>query len=256
MAILELKELSKHFGHLVAVNELDLTVEDGEIRGLIGPNGSGKTTTFNLVSGFLTPTKGRVFFQGEEVTGLPAHVVARRGLVRTFQLTALFRELTALQNVIMACHLHTELGLFQQFLRGSGTRQREREMEEKALALLDSMGIADKKDEIAGDLPHGHQRALGIVSALATEPRMLLLDEPVGGMTPAEAKETMDRIKMVRDRGVTVLLVEHDMKTVMTTCEKITCMNFGNKIAEGTPQEISMHQDVIDAYLGGDTEAC
>ncbi len=256
MAILELKELSKHFGHLVAVNELDLTVEDGEIRGLIGPNGSGKTTTFNLVSGFLTPTKGRVFFQGEEVTGLPAHVVARRGLVRTFQLTALFRELTALQNVIMACHLHTELGLFQQFLRGSGTRQREREMEEKALALLDSMGIADKKDEIAGDLPHGHQRALGIASALATKPRMLLLDEPVGGMTPAEAKETMDRIKMVRDRGVTVLLVEHDMKTVMTTCEKITCMNFGNKIAEGTPQEISMHQDVIDAYLGGDTEAC
>jgi branched-chain amino acid transport system ATP-binding protein len=256
MAILELNGLGKNFGHLVAVNALDLTVEDGEIRGLIGPNGSGKTTTFNLISGFLTPTRGRVFFQGQEITGLPAHVMAKKGLVRTFQLTALFRELTAQQNVIMACHLHTGMGLLEQFFQGARTRDREREIEERALALLDSMGIADKKDEIAGDLPHGHQRALGIANALATEPRMLLLDEPVGGMTPTEAKETMDRIKMVRDRGVTILLVEHDMKTVMTTCEKITCMNFGNKIAEGTPQEISLHRDVIEAYLGGGTEAC
>jgi branched-chain amino acid transport system ATP-binding protein len=251
VAILELKGLAKNFGHLVAVNTLDLTVEDGEIRGLIGPNGSGKTTTFNLISGFLTPTKGRVFFEGKDITGLAAHVVAKRGLVRTFQLTALFREFTALQNVIMGCHLHTGMALLEQLARGPKAREKEREIEENALALLDSMGIADKKDEIAGGLPHGHQRALGIASALATNPKMILLDEPVGGMTPTEMRETMDRIKMVRDRGVTILLVEHDMKAVMTTCEKITCMNFGNKIAEGTPQEISVHQDVIEAYLGG-----
>ena len=256
MAMLELRELTKNFGHLVAVNGVDLSVEEGEIRGLIGPNGSGKTTMFNLISGFLTPTRGRIFFRGEDITNLPPHLVAKRGLVRTFQLTALFREMTALQNVIMACHLHTGLGLFQQYFRNAGTRLREKEIAKKALALLDSMGIADKRDEITGDMPHGHQCALGIANALATEPKMILLDEPVGGMNPTETKEIMDRIKKVRDRGVTVLLVEHDMKAVMTTCEKVTCINFGNKIAEGTPQEICSHQDVIDAYLGGGTNAC
>jgi branched-chain amino acid transport system ATP-binding protein len=164
--------------------------------------------------------------------------------------------MTALQNVIMACHLHTGLGLLQQYFRDASTRRREKEIEKKALTLLDSMGIADKKDEITGDMPHGHQCALGIANALATEPKMILLDEPVGGMNPTETKETMDRIKRVRDRGITVLLVEHDMKAVMTSCEKVTCINFGNKIAEGTPQEICSHQDVIDAYLGGGTNAC
>jgi branched-chain amino acid transport system ATP-binding protein len=252
VAILELKGLVKKFGHLVAVNTLDLTVEEGELRGLIGPNGSGKTTVFNVVCGFLRPTAGRVFFRGEDITDLAPHEVARKGLVRTFQLTALFREMTALQNVVLAHHLHTGMGLFKQFLRDAGARQREKEIQEKALALLESMGIADKRNEIAGDLPHGHQCALGIASALATEPKMMLLDEPVSGMNPTETRQTMERIRKVRDSGITVLLVEHDMKAVMTTCEKITCVNFGNKIAEGTPREILRHRDVIEAYLGAE----
>jgi len=252
VAILELKGLVKRFGHLVAVNALDMTVEEGEIRGLIGPNGSGKTTVFNVISGFLPPTAGRVFFRGEDITDLAPHEIARKGLVRTFQLTALFREMTALQNVILAHHLHTGMGLFRQFFRDAGAKQREKEIQERALALLDSMGIADKRNEIVGDLPHGHQGALGIANALATEPKIMLLDEPVGGMNPTETRQTMERIRKVRDSGITVLLVEHDMKAVMTTCERITCVNFGNKIAEGTPREILHHRDVIEAYLGAE----
>ncbi len=252
MAILELHGLSKNFGKMVAVNDFDLSVEEGQIRGLIGPNGSGKTTIFNLITGFLSPTQGRVTWRGQDITGLPPHAVARRGLARTFQLTALFKEMTALQNVIISCHLHTRTGLWEQFLGSAKSRHRERELEQKALALLESVGIAERADEIAGELPHGHQAALGIANALATEPKMILLDEPVGGMNPSETKETMDRIRKVRDGGVTVLLVEHDMKAVMATCDEITCINFGNKIAEGTPQMVCGHREVIEAYLGGD----
>ena len=256
MAILELKSLSKNFGQLVAVNEIELSVEEGEIRGLIGPNGSGKTTLFNVITGFLKPTRGTVTWQGEDLTGLSPHVVARKGLARTFQLTALFGDMTVFQNVIMACHLHTRTSLWEQFWRNARTRLKEREVEEKAIALLESMGIADKKNEIAGDLPHGHQAALGIANALATEPKIILIDEPVGGMNPTETSEIMDRIKMVRDNGITVFLVEHDMRAVMTTCDEITCINFGNKIAEGTPQMVCSQQEVIDAYLGGDVDTC
>lgn len=256
MAILEIKGLSKNFGQLKAVNRVDLSVEEGEIRGLIGPNGSGKTTMFNVISGFLKPTGGTVIWQGVDITGSPPHVVARRGLARTFQLTALFSEMTSLQNVVMSCHLHTRTSLWEQLWRNTKTRRKEREIEEKAVGLLETMGIGDKKDEIAGDLPHGHQVALGIANALATEPKMILLDEPVGGMNPTETSETMDRIKMLRDRGITVLLVEHDMRAVMTSCDKITCINFGNKIAEGTPQMVCGHREVIEAYLGGDINTC
>jgi branched-chain amino acid transport system ATP-binding protein len=250
VAILEIRGLTKNFGQNVAVNNIDLRVEEGEIRGLIGPNGSGKTTLFNMISGFLTPTRGTVYWQGQNITGLPPHVIAERGLVRTFQLTALFREMTVLQNVVIACHLHTGLSLWQQFRQSREARRREREIEEKAVALLESMGIAHRKDEIAGDLPHGHQAALGIVNALAAEPRMILLDEPVGGMSPLESSETMERIKTLRDRGITILLVEHDMRAVMSTCDRVTCINFGHKIAEASPQEVCCHPEVLKAYLG------
>ena len=250
VAILELKGLGKNFGKNVAVNEIEMSVEEGEIRGLIGPNGSGKTTLFNLISGFLKPTRGMIIWQGQEITGLPPHVVTRLGLVRTFQLTALFSEMTVMQNVVISCHLHTGTTLWQQFRHSAETRRKERETEEKALNLLESMGIADRKDEIAAELPHGHQAALGIANALATGPKMILLDEPVGGMNPTETSETMDRIKMLRDRGITVFLVEHDMRAVMTTCDKITCINFGNKIAEGAPQMVCNHREVVEAYLG------
>ena len=250
MNILELVGLRKQFGELVAVDDIDLTIEEGEIRGLIGPNGSGKTTLFNLITGFIRPTRGRVIWHGRDITGQSPHAIAKKGLARTFQLTTLFKDMTALQNVVTACHLHTGIGLFQQFLRAVGTREKERAIEEKAVGLLETVGIADVKDEIAGELPHGHQRALEIAIALATESKLLLLDEPVTGMNPIETRDMMDKIKMLRERGITILLVEHDMRAVMTTCGKITVMNFGKKIAEGTPEEVSKHEEVIEAYLG------
>jgi branched-chain amino acid transport system ATP-binding protein len=250
MAILEIRGLTKSFGHNVAVNDIDLRVEEGEIRGLIGPNGSGKTTLFNAISGFLKPTRGTVYWRGQNITGLQPHAIAKSGLARTFQLTALFKEMTVLQNVVTAFHLHTGLSLWQQFRRSAETRRREREILEKAVALLESMGIGHRKDEIAADLPHGHQAALGIVNALATGPKMILLDEPVGGMSPTETSETMERIKTLRNQGITILLVEHDMRAVMMTCDRITCINFGTKIAESTPQEVCNHPEVLKAYLG------
>jgi branched-chain amino acid transport system ATP-binding protein len=250
MAILELHGLTKRFGELAAVDNVDMTIEEGEIRGLIGPNGSGKTTIFNCITGFLHPTRGKVVWQGEDITGRPPHVVAGKGLARTFQLTNLFRDLTALQNVVMAFHLHTGVGLFGQFLMSRRVKRRDKEIEKRALEILETMGIGDVKDEIAGSLPHGHQEALGVAIALATEPKILLLDEPVTGMNPSETKDMMERITRLRDSGVTILLVEHDMKAVMSTCEKITVVNFGRKICEGDPSGVCSHEEVIEAYLG------
>ena len=256
MELLELHGLTKAFGQNTAVMSLDLLVKEGQIRGLIGPNGSGKTSVFNLISGFLTPTRGRIYFQGRDITGLPPHKIARLGLSRTFQLTAFFREMTVLENVIMCCHLHTGANLWQQLRRDRKTKRKEKSVELKAMGLLDRMGIEDLAGELAGDLPHGHAAGLGIANALAAEPKLVLLDEPVGGMNPTETAEIMLRIKSVRDSGVTVFLVEHDMRAVTSTCDEITCINFGNKIAEGKPRAVCNHPEVIDAYLGGEVDEC
>ena len=256
MAIIELRGLSKHFGRNLAVNDLDLAVEEGQIRGLIGPNGSGKTTVFNLISGFLRPTRGKIWLHGRDITNMPTYKIIRLGLARTFQLTALFTEMTALQNVAMSCHLHTRTNIWQQFRLDKKTRRKERAVEQRAMALLEQMGIAEMANERAGDLPHAHAAALGIANALATEPKIILLDEPVGGMNPTETAETMERIRSVRDQGITILLVEHDMNAVMSTCDEITCINFGNKIAEGNPQRVSEHPEVIKAYLGEELDSC
>jgi branched-chain amino acid transport system ATP-binding protein len=250
MVILELQGLRKQFGELVAVDDVDMRVEQGEIRGLIGPNGSGKTTIFNCITGFLHPTGGKVIWQGEDITGRPPHVVAAKGIARTFQLTNLFRDMTALQNVVMAFHLHTGVGLFGQYLMTKRTKKRHKEVEERAIEILETMGIGDVKDEIAGALPHGHQEALGVAMALATEPKILLLDEPVTGMNPSETQDMMERITRLRDSGITILLVEHDMKAVMSTCERLTVMNFGKNICEGDPAGVCSHEEVIEAYLG------
>lgn len=251
MNILELRGLRKQFGGLVAVNDIDMDIREGEIRGLIGPNGSGKTTLFGLISGFLHPTKGEIIWKGKDITGKPVHSIVKEGVVRTFQLTTLLNDMTVLQNVVIGCHLHNKKGLFMQLFGTAGKHEKDKIVEEKAVGLLKTMGIESVKNELAGALPHGYQRLLNIVISLACEPKLLLLDEPSTGMNPVETQDLMDRIKMLRDEmGVTPIVVEHDMKAVMGTCEKITVLDFGKKIAEGSPEEISKNEKVIEAYLG------
>jgi len=247
MPLLEAHSLSKHFGGLAAVNSLDLTVEGGEIVGLIGPNGAGKTTCFNLLSGFLRPTSGSVVFAGEDITGRRPHQIVARGLVRTFQLATLFQELTVLENVLLGLHLHARMGLRQLLFS-----RRIFPPEEISLSgeVLEFTGLAAHAEQLARNLPHGYQRALGIAMALAARPRLLLLDEPVTGMNLSESGQVMSLIKKIRDGGTTILLVEHNMKAVMGTCDRIVVLNFGRKLAEGTPAAVSTNADVIEAYLG------
>jgi len=251
MSLLKLKGLKKEFGGLVAVNDIDLELEQGEIRGLIGPNGSGKTTLFNLISGFLTPTAGMVLWEGQNITGKPVHRIVKGGITRTFQLTKLLTNRTALENVIIGSHLHVGMGFFEQVFGAAAMNAKMGQIKEKALGLLELIGIENVRDETVGSLPHGYQRALNIAIALATEPKLLLLDEPTTGMNPVETDKLMEKIKMLRDeRGITIFLVEHDMKAVMNNCDKITVMSFGVKIAEGSPEEVSSNEEVIEAYLG------
>ncbi|MBN1426501.1 ABC transporter ATP-binding protein [Candidatus Fermentibacteria bacterium] len=251
MALLELAGLTKRFGALVAVDELNVSIERGEIRGLIGPNGSGKTTVFNLATGFYRPSAGRVLWQGEDVTLLSPERRAKLGIIRTFQQAALFGEMTVVNNVIVACHLHLDVGLAGQFLKTPKMRAVQRRIEARADEILELMGLLEVKHEVAGDLPHGSQRVLGIAMALASQPQLLLLDEPAAGMNPVETERLMSIIRMLRDKGTTMFLVEHDMKAVMSTCDRITVMDFGQGIAEGTPHEVAKNAAVIEAYLGG-----
>ncbi|HEX6013362.1 MAG TPA: ABC transporter ATP-binding protein [Geminicoccaceae bacterium] len=250
--ILEVDGLSRRFGGLTAVAELSFRMEAGEIRGLIGPNGAGKTTTFNVISGFYPPSAGRVVFAGTDVSGWPTHRVAGLGLVRTFQQTTLFQELSVLENVLVGRHRAARRGLLAALLG------RDRAVEETARAageLLDFFGLAGRADEPAGILPHGLQRRLGLAVALAAEPRMLLLDEPFTGMNAEETRQMMELVRRIRDRGVTILLVEHDMAAVMSLCDRITALNFGRLLVEGTPEAIRAHPEVIEAYLGAPADA-
>ncbi len=247
MALLEAHHLTKHFGGLAAVNRVDITVEEGEIVGLIGPNGAGKTTCFNLLSGFLPPTAGTITFNGEDITGLRPHQIVARGLVRTFQLTTLFQDMTVLENVLLGLHLTSRRGLGQALWHRHAFPHDEIA---RSHEVLEFTGLASHAEQLAKNLPHGHQRTLGIAMALAARPRLLMLDEPVTGMNFEESQRIMGLVQTIRDRGTTILLVEHNMRAVMSTCERIVVLSFGQKLAEGTAAEVSTNRDVIAAYLG------
>jgi len=253
----EVRGLVKKFGKLVAVDDIDLSSEEGEIRGLIGPNGSGKTTIFNLISGFLRPTKGKIIWRGKDITGLPPHKIVKEGIVRTFQLPTLLDDMTVLQNIKIGCYRLTRMSLFEQLWcttkRCVRTYEGEKEgvVEEKSVDILKFIGMEGVKDELAGVLPHGLRKLLQLGIALACEPKLILLDEPIEGMNPIEIEELMNKVKMLRDeRGITVIIVEHNVKVIMGSCEKITVINFGKKIAEGTPKEVIKNKEVIKAYIG------
>lgn len=256
-ALLQVAGLTKRFGGLVAVNQVDMAVAPGEVRGLIGPNGSGKSTLLNLISGLYTVTAGSIHLAERDITRLAAAQRTRLGVARTFQNIRLFSKLTVLDNVAAACYCRSRAGLVQVLLRTPAMRAEEREIQRQAMAALERVGVAGRAGDLPGDLPYGQRRLVEIARALATQPRVLLLDEPAAGLNPNEKKQLLDLIRRLnQDLGLTIVLVEHDMHVIMNICHRISVLNFGAKIGEGTAAEVRRHPAVIEAYLGrGDDRA-
>jgi len=249
--LLEVRNITKRFGGLTAISQLSFDIYQGEIVGVIGPNGAGKTTLFNVITGFYPPTEGKVFYKGEDITGFKPHKLVQMGIARSFQLTTLFDNLSVLQNVVMSQHLHTEVDFLGSLFHTPGNREKEKATEMRTMELLKLTGLDTQWDVLAKNLSHGYQKTLNFTITVGTDPELLMLDEPLCALNPERITAIQRLIFTVRDKGITILVIEHNMKALFPICDRIMVLDAGMKIAEGTPKEVGGNPEVIRAYLGG-----
>jgi branched-chain amino acid transport system ATP-binding protein len=250
MALLELRDVKKAFGSLIALDHINLDVNQGEVLGIVGPNGSGKTTLLNIISGFYHPTDGSIIYKGHKIQGLRPDRITARGIVRTFQQNVVYSDCSAVENILRTSYLSCKTNLWQSFFGSKSYVKEEREILKKATDISKTFGLASFGNTVASSLPHGKQRSLGMAMALAAKPDLLLLDEPLAGMDASETEVVAENIQKIIGRGVTVMMVEHNIKSVIRLCPRIIVLDFGHKIADGNPDEVLNRQDVVEAYLG------